>query len=361
MLWIYHIHVKTDHTVLSCFHSQGENHWCHGRWHGWDGPAHHGRVDRRSNGGRPPSHHSCPWGFGVPDPAKGLGQSLLCPGNGWTPSRWHCWAEPACQHGGRPVRQSWARGWTPLRSLGHRYYRWGCSSADGEGWNDSWFFFFFFFYWGGGGREKKKTKKFLWKTVWIVREYIKCKWEIYGSLLFERLIFNSLYSLVITTIMQGRLKKRNLCWLIPLLLISIDSATAMGDSEEAKKLWGVKCASYVKKRGTPGNRTSSARLFRGGDGRRGAETSTDCPCTAITRVENSHTDLCIIMTSQHSQCNKCKDTFQIYLSQRLQARQKSHHSKNDWGVRKTTLKGNRQTHGSCEERRKTHIRVIIEL
>lgn len=96
-----------------------------------------------------------------------------------------------------------------------------------------------------------------------------------------------------------------------------------------KSLGRVKCESYVEKRGTPGNRTSSARLFRGGDGRRGAETSTDCPCAAITRVKYSHTDSCIIMTSQHSQCNKCKDTFQIYLSQRLQSRQKSHHSKDD--------------------------------
>lgn len=122
-------------SALSCFHSPGVNHWSHGKWRGWDGPAHHGQGDKWSSGGHPQTHHSCPWGFGAPDPAKVPGQSLLCPGNGWRPFRWHCSAGPASPRGGGPVRQTRLRSWSLLCfQKRRRYNHWECSSGDGEGW-----------------------------------------------------------------------------------------------------------------------------------------------------------------------------------------------------------------------------------
>lgn len=144
-------------SVLSCFHPPSVNHWSHGKWRGWDGPAHHGQGDMWSSGGHPQTHHSCPWGFGAPDPAKGPGQSLLCPGNEWRPFRWHCSAGPACPHGGGPVCQKCLRCWTLLCFQERRcYIHWECSSGDGEGWSGFCFCSFC-------GNRKNTAKKDLWE------------------------------------------------------------------------------------------------------------------------------------------------------------------------------------------------------
>lgn len=155
-------------TDLSWFHSPSVNHWCHDKWHGWGGPAHRGRVDSWSSDGRPLSRHSCPWGFGAPDPAKGLGQSLLCPGNGWLPSHWRCSAGPACPHGGGPAHQSLERDLS-LRCFQEYFHcpHWGCSNAGGEDWNDSYFILFLFCLWK---QQKKYSKKDLWEKAGSVTE-----------------------------------------------------------------------------------------------------------------------------------------------------------------------------------------------
>ena len=127
-------------TVLCCCHSPGATRWCPGRWRGWAGPARRGRLDRWSSGGLPQTRRSCPWGSGAPDPARGPGQTLLCPGNGWTPSHWRCSAAPACPRGGGPVHRGWPRDWS-LHVQEHPHCsHWECSSAGGEGWIGSYFF-----------------------------------------------------------------------------------------------------------------------------------------------------------------------------------------------------------------------------
>lgn len=106
----------------------------------------------------------------------------------------------------------------PLRVLQRR--RWGL---------DRLLYMFVFFYRWIVKTEGKNSQRDLWVKVCSMREYIKTKWEIHGSSVFEGLIFNSLFSLIITTIMHWLFKKGAFCWLIPLPLISIDSATAAGD------------------------------------------------------------------------------------------------------------------------------------
>lgn len=158
-------------TILSHFHSPGVTRWCRGMWRGWAGPARHSQVDRWSSGGRPPSHHSCLWDRGAPGPARGLGQSLLCPGNGWTPSHWHWSAAPACPRGGGPVHQSWTC-WTLPRSREHRCcLHLECSSAAGEGWTDS--YICIFLQMNCENRGKKQPERFMSEGMQHERIYQK--------------------------------------------------------------------------------------------------------------------------------------------------------------------------------------------
>lgn len=104
--------------------------------------------------------------------------------------------------------------------------------------------------------------------------------------------------------------------------------------------WGGK---NVRKRDTPGNRSSSATLLRSGDGTWCAETATNRPCRAVFK---SWIDLELWLI-----IHKCKNKLVMDF----------YRLKDGWGVRRRAPKDSQRIHGSCEQqqKQKTHLYVVI--